>query len=162
MRRALLIAVAAVLALTATAAAKPKPAVPERGLVRGAEFDLTLSKQQLKPGRAIVQFFNDGEDPHDLKLQRIGDAGAPEGAELSIGVVGTGAYENIDTRLEQRTTYRLWCSLSDLAKLDMEATLQTGAKKKKKKRRRAPRRRPDRGATKGTPRRATPTPWGRL
>ncbi len=119
---------AAALAMLATAAtasaAAPEP-VPDRVQVRGSEFDLLLSKQKLRPGRAIVQFLNDGEDPHDLKLQRIGSSGALEGPELAIGVVGPGEYENLDARFKKRSTYVFWCSLSDHRELGMEATLRT-------------------------------------
>ena len=57
--------------------------MPDRVGVRGSEFDLVLSKAKVKPGRVIVQFVNGGEDPHDLRLQRLDPAtGAQTGAEL--------------------------------------------------------------------------------
>ncbi len=125
-------AIALVLAGLGTAnAAAGSDAVPDRVQVRGTEFDLTLSKQKLRPGRAIVQFLNDGEDPHDLKLQRVDSSGAPMGPELAVGVVGPGEYENLDTPLKKHSTYLLWCSLGEHRQLGMEATLRT-----KKKRRR--------------------------
>ena len=133
MRRA--ISIVAALALgagTPCALAHHAAPLPDRVMVRGAEYDLTLSKQQLRPGRAIVQFVNGGEDAHDLKLQRIGPDGAPTGPELAVGVVAPGEYQNLDTRLQPRSTYRLWCSLSDHAQRGMEATLQTTKKKKKR------------------------------
>ena len=131
--RLILAAVAAVLAMSASAAtAAPQPApTPDRVQVRGSEFDLTLSKLTLRPGRAIVQFLNDGEDPHDLKAQRLDATGAAEGAELSIGVVEPGEYENLDAHFKQRSTYVFWCSLSDHRQLGMEAVLQTKKKKKR-------------------------------
>ena len=130
----LILAAVAALAMSASAAvAAPQPApTPDRVQVRGSEFDLTLSKPALRPGRAIVQFLNDGEDPHDLKAQRLGATGSAEGPELSIGVVEPGEYENLDAHFKQRSTYVFWCSLSDHRQLGMEAVLQT--KKKKKKR----------------------------
>ena len=121
----LLTGAAAALAIAASASAQPAEPVPDRVQVRGTEFDLVLSKQKLRPGRAIVQFLNDGEDPHDLRLQRKGEAGQPDGAELGIGVVGPGAYENLDTRLRKGSAFVLWCSLSDHRQLGMEATLRT-------------------------------------
>ena len=120
---------AAIVALVALAAAAQAGAhadpIPDRVQVRGLEFDLTLSKPKLRPGRAIVQFLNAGEDSHDLKLQRIGPDGLPEGPQLAIGVVGPGEYANLDTRLHKHSTYQLWCSLSDHAQRGMEATLRT-------------------------------------
>jgi hypothetical protein len=97
--------------------------------VRGTEFDLTLSKPMLRPGRAIVQFLNDGEDPHDLRLQRLGATGDPEGPELGIGVVGPGEYANLEASLRKRSTYVMWCSLSDHRERGMEATLRTKKKR---------------------------------
>jgi hypothetical protein len=53
-------------------------------------------------------------------LQRAGDA-----APTSAGIVAPGGYVNVDTRLRKRSTYTLWCSLSDHRQLGMEATLRT-------------------------------------
>jgi hypothetical protein len=113
--------------LAAGAPAKPAPD-PERALVRAVEFDLTLSRTKLPPGRAIIQFLNDGEDPHDLRMQRTDLAGKPE---FGLGEIGPGEYENLDARLGKRATYTLWCSLADHRGRGMEATLRT----KKRKRR---------------------------
>jgi hypothetical protein len=122
-------AISAVLAIAVAtpappAAAKPKP-LPDRVQVRGFEFDLVLSKRKVKPGRVIVQFVNQGEDPHDLRLQRVNPAGSPDGAEFGFGELGPGSYQNLDARLRKRSSYRLWCSLSDHRSLGMEATLRT-------------------------------------
>ena len=118
MRRALLLA--ACLGLVAVAPASSAKPPPERVMARGTEFDLTLSKTKLIPGRAIVQFVNAGEDPHDLKIQRVGDD-----TEVAVGVVPPGTYSNLDTRLRRGSTYVLWCSLSDHRQRGMEATLRT-------------------------------------
>lgn len=129
MRRSLrVLAVAgAGLALGGAAVAKPAPD-PDRVLVRGVEFDLTLSKTKLRPGRVIVQFLNAGEDPHDLRLQRTDVPGKPE---FGVGELGPGTYENLDVRMRKRATYALWCSISDHRGRGMDATLRT----KKRKRR---------------------------
>lgn len=126
MRRAALITVVALVAAGASSAfAGSSEPAPHRVMVRGVEFDLVLSKPKLRPGRAIVQFVNAGEDPHDLKLQRLGTPGHPDGVTRAIGVVGSGEYANLDTRLRERSTYRLWCSLADHAQKGMETTLRT-------------------------------------
>ena len=119
-RLAALLLAGVVCAVAPAAAAKPDEQVPDRVLVRGSEFDLTLSKAKVAPGRVIVQFLNDGEDPHDLRLARVGD-----GSEFGFGEVGPGDYENLDTRLRKRSAYVLWCSLSGHRELGMEATLRT-------------------------------------
>jgi hypothetical protein len=111
----------AALAIPTLAPAKPPPD-PDRVQARGSEFDLVLSKQKVRPGRVIVQFLNAGEDPHDLRLQRYGDAGAPE---LGTGRIESGDYENLDLHLKKRSTYVLWCSIQDHRQRGMEATLRT-------------------------------------
>jgi hypothetical protein len=116
-------ALAAAAAIASPAMGAVTPA-PERVQVRGSEFNLTLSKTKVRPGRAIVQFLNSGEDPHDLRLQRLG-AGGPDGPELGLGEVEPGEYANLDTRLRKRSSYVLWCSLLDHRQLGMEATLRT-------------------------------------
>ena len=128
--RILAAAAACVAIVPALADAKPQP-VPDRVQVSGSEFDLVLSKRKVKPGRVIVQFVNEGEDPHDLRLQRFDRAGSPQGPEFGFGELGPGAFENLDARLKKRSSYRLWCSIADHRSLGMEATLRT-----KKKRRR--------------------------
>jgi hypothetical protein len=124
MRRPALATLALTLALATSAAAEKVP-LPDRVQARGTEFDLTLSKQKLRPGRAIVQFLNDGEDAHDLRVQRVGETGAGEGPELTVGVVSPGEYANLDVHLRKRSIYVLWCSLGDHRERGMEAALRT-------------------------------------
>jgi hypothetical protein len=111
-------------ALAAAAGARDTKPAPDRVQVRGAEFDLTLSKAKVAPGRVIVQFLNNGEDAHDLRLQRLGPGGQ-EGPELGLGEVASGEYANLDTRLPKASGYVLWCSLKNHRQLGMEATLRT-------------------------------------
>ena len=59
------------LAATGPAAASPADA-PARVLVTAREYGLTLSRPRVEAGPAIVQLYDYGEDPHDLKLQRKG------------------------------------------------------------------------------------------
>jgi plastocyanin len=113
----------------ASAGAKPggDEPVPDRVGVRGLEFDLLLSKQKVAPGRVIVQFVNAGEDPHDLRLQRLDPAtGSQAGAELGSGIVGPSTYDNLDLKLRKASRYVLWCSLADHRERGMEATLKVG------------------------------------
>lgn len=124
-RLAALAALGLVLALPGIAPASHAERAPERVQVQGSEFDLILSKTKLKPGRAIVQFVNAGEDAHDLRLQRLDPSGAQVGAEVGAGEVEPGDYANIDTRLKRRSRYVLWCSLQEHRQLGMEATLRT-------------------------------------
>ncbi len=122
--------VAAASLAVSNAGAKPADPVPDRVGVRGSEFDLVLSKAKVKPGRVIVQFQNGGEDPHDLRLQRLDPAtGAQTGTELGSGVVSPSTYDNLDLRLKKGSRYVLWCSLSDHRQRGMEATLKVGKRR---------------------------------
>jgi hypothetical protein len=119
--------VAAAFVSVSIAGAKPSPEpVPDRVGVRGAEFDLLLSKGKVKPGRVIVQFVNAGEDPHDLQLQRLGPDGTQVGPQLGAGIVLPGTYENLDLHLKKGSRYVMWCSLPEHRARGMEATLKVG------------------------------------
>ena len=45
---------------------------PGRLMVLADEHSLVLSRQSIVRGPALIQFLNRGEDPHDLRLRRIG------------------------------------------------------------------------------------------
>lgn len=112
-------------AVPAGASAGPVEPAPSRLQVQGLEYQLLLSRQKLRPGGAIVQFVNAGEDSHNLRLQRVDLAGAPRGPELGLGEVEPGAYENLAAHLHRGSTYELWCSVADHRALGMDATLRT-------------------------------------
>jgi len=104
---------AAALAVLATGGAAP----PARLQVSAREFSFALSRQTVKAGPAIVELVNFGEDPHDLRLQRIGArhiAGTP--------VVQPGDRYDLTLKLPPGR-YRLWCSLANHRALGMSATL---------------------------------------
>lgn len=86
--------------------------VPER------EFSLSLSHPVLPPGRAVIEAVDFGEDPHNLKIERVGSADAP----IAFSVIGPGARTSKTVDL-QAGTYRLYCSLDDHDALGMHATL---------------------------------------
>jgi plastocyanin len=113
-------------ALPAAAAESAKPAPgPSRLLVRGEEFNLTLSQLKLDPGDAIIQFHNAGEDPHDLWIQRVGD---PE--QLSIGELPPGELGELSLRLRRDSRYEMWCSLGDHRALGMDASVRVRRKRR--------------------------------
>ncbi len=94
------------------------PGPPRIGIV-AKEFKLTFTRPYVKAGNLILQFDNQGEDVHNL---RIGPGrGGPAFARIA------------NTRPRQQTTvevplrpgrYRLWCSLPRHAKLGMKAVLK--------------------------------------
>jgi len=118
-----LVAAFAVLTVPGLASGEPtasRAPVPDRVQVRGSEFDLVLSKQKLRPGKVIIQFLNNGEDPHDLRIVRVGDD-----AQFGSGMVGPAEYENLEAGLRKKSSYVLWCSLSGHREAGMEAMLKT-------------------------------------
>lgn len=105
----------AALALAGVAVAKAPP--PSRVQVSAKEFYFSLSRQTVNAGPAIIELVNFGEDPHDLRLQRIGGAhiaGTPQ--------VQPGDYYDLSVTLLPGK-YNLWCSIANHRQLGMQATL---------------------------------------
>jgi hypothetical protein len=99
--------------LALPAAAAP----PSRLQVVAREFSLTLSRQKLKAGPAIIELVNFGEDVHDLRLRRVG------GTRIrGIPIVKPGGHLALVTRLPAGR-YRLWCSIADHRTRGMHAVL---------------------------------------
>jgi uncharacterized cupredoxin-like copper-binding protein len=124
-KRAALLAAATLAALVATGdagAAAPRDArltaAPARLLVEAREFNLTLSRGKLKRGIAIVQLANQGEDPHDLAIKRIGGKRRGSIAETRPGELG-----EWEGRLK-RGRYRLYCTLEGHRAAGMRAVLR--------------------------------------
>jgi hypothetical protein len=116
-----LAALGSVFALGAPAGATP--ASPPRLLVTGREYGLTLSRARIDSGRAIVQFSNSGEDPHDLRLKRAGTAGFGRGS----GETAPGDLAQFRAPLRPGARYVLWCSLPGHRALGMVAHLRVRA-----------------------------------
>ena len=106
------------LALAAgTATARPPGPAPSRVQVSAKEFFFVLSRTKLRSGPAIVELANFGEDPHDLRLQRIGGTRV-----YRTPLVQPGAYYDLDVTLVPGR-YRLWCSIANHRELGMNAVL---------------------------------------
>jgi hypothetical protein len=112
----LVVITAALFALVPAAA--PAAPAPSRLLVESREFNLVLSRSSVKAGSAIVQLVNRGEDPHDLRLKRVGGRGGGTIAETLPGAVG-----EWEGKL-RRGRYRLWCTLEGHRALGMRAVLR--------------------------------------
>jgi uncharacterized cupredoxin-like copper-binding protein len=112
-RRTALLALAIALVAADTAAA-----APSRLLVEAREFNLTLSRAKIKRGPAIVQLANRGEDPHDMRIARIGGRRRGQIAETLPGAVG-----EWEGRL-RRGRYRLFCTIEGHRAAGMRAVLR--------------------------------------
>jgi hypothetical protein len=86
-------------------------------LVSATEFSFALSRLTIKAGPAIVQLDNFGEDPHDLRLRRVGST-----RTYAIPVTRPGRVRELNATLA-RGRYVLWCSIADHRRRGMVATL---------------------------------------
>ena len=98
-------------------AAPAQAAAPSRVLVEATEFRFTLSRTTVKPGPAIVQLAIRGEDPHDLKVRRIGAASVSAVPETLPGGVAEWRGKL------KRGRYELYCSLPGHKRAGMRAVL---------------------------------------
>jgi plastocyanin len=113
----LLAAAAATAALAFAPAAASLAPAPARVQVSAKEFFYSLSRHKVVAGPAIVELVNFGEDPHDLRLERIGG-----GRVWKTPLVYPGAYYDLEAKLVPGR-YRLWCSVGNHRRLGMTAVL---------------------------------------
>ena len=95
-------------------AAHPAPA---RVQVSAKEFSFTLSRLHVQHGQATIELVNFGQDPHDLRVQRVGArhvAGTP--------TVDPGGHADLTLTLRPGR-YLFWCSLANHRQLGMRGTL---------------------------------------
>ena len=118
----LLAAVLAAVALSAGPAAAT--VAPARVQVSAKEFFFSLSRHTVFAGPAIVELVNFGEDPHDLRLERLGG-----GRLWKTPLVYPGAYYDLNATLVPGR-YRLWCSVANHRQLGMTAVLTVVARGK--------------------------------
>jgi hypothetical protein len=91
---------------------------PARLGVQASEYHLVLSRASVKAGPALIELQNVGQDPHDLRLRRIGGKHT-----YAIALTGPGVRRTVSLRLLPGH-YRLWCSVADHAQLGMQAVLR--------------------------------------
>ena len=92
-------------------------ATPARVGVSATEFHLTLSRPSVKAGVVQIELQNDGEDPHDLRVRRVGGSHT-----FSIPLVGPGKRRTLAIHVKPGS-YQLWCSIADHRSLGMQALL---------------------------------------
>jgi plastocyanin len=115
------VVVAAVALLGAQASATVAPA---RVQVSAQEFSYALSRRTVVAGPAIVELYNLGEDPHDLRMERLGG-----GRLWKTPLVFPGKYYDLNATLVPGR-YRLWCSIANHRQLGMTAVLTVVARKR--------------------------------
>ena len=121
MRRAAAAALVAGVALAAAPAQGAGPVRVTRVQVSGKEFWYALSRRVVAPGPAIVEFVNFGEDPHDMRIRRVGGTRV-----YKTPLVQPGGYFDVELKLAPGT-YRLWCSVANHEALGMKALLTVRA-----------------------------------
>lgn len=101
-----------------TPSAAAATAFPTRVQAVADEYRFTLSRIRVPSGRVKIELANFGEDPHNLKLRRIGGTTVHTVGETLPGE------RTVKTFKLQAGRFKLWCSLADHEALGMTATLR--------------------------------------
>ena len=112
---------AAILAFWLTLRAEPAPAqaaYPVRIQVVTTEFRLSMSRINVRTGLVKIELANYGEDPHDLKLRKIGTSKV-----YVIPETGPGQRTSRTFRLPAGS-YKVWCGIADHRAMGMRAPLK--------------------------------------
>jgi hypothetical protein len=91
---------------------------PARLGVGAGEFHLVLSRPSVKAGVVEIELQNTGQDPHDLRVRRVGGTHT-----FTIPLTKPGARRDVALNLRPGR-YRLWCSVADHRALGMQALLR--------------------------------------
>jgi len=82
------------------------------------EFRLTLSRLTVPAGQVRIELVNFGEDPHDLKLRRIGGTRVYTIPETAPGE------RTVKTFRLARGRYQVWCAVAGHRAAGMRAPLR--------------------------------------
>jgi hypothetical protein len=91
---------------------------PARVQVVAQEFRYTLSRTKVRAGRVIVELVNNGQDTHDLDVERIGGTHI-----FRFPSVQPGQYVDRELKLAPGR-YQLWCAIADHRERGMHAVLR--------------------------------------
>lgn len=91
---------------------------PARLGVSTSEFHVVLSRPSVKAGVVEIELQNTGEDPHDLRVRRVGGTHT-----FSVPLTDAGKRRSVAIRMRPGR-YRLWCSVANHAALGMQAYLR--------------------------------------
>jgi hypothetical protein len=100
------------------AAALGSHPAPARLGVGASEFHLVLSRPSVRAGVVEIELQNTGQDPHDLRVRRVGGT-----RTFTIPLTKPGARREIAIHLRPGR-YRLWCSVAGHRALGMQALLR--------------------------------------
>ena len=89
------------------------------------ERSFYITRTKVKPGPALIQYANTGEDPHDVKIRRKGSGKVVALPETPSGEVNT--FPVMALKADSR--YILWCSLDGHRESGMEADLKVKKKR---------------------------------
>jgi hypothetical protein len=105
--------------LLAAPAASPGP--PQRMQVTEDEWSLVFSRLRMRPGPALIEVFNIGQDAHNV-VMRLNAKGAKPIATDKLY-----HFERATLRVKlQKGAYTLWCSLPNHRERGMVAKLKVG------------------------------------
>lgn len=96
---------------------RPEDSVSHLG-VKAVEWSYTLSRPEVTAGKVIIELNNQGEDNHNLKLQREGSGDSP----LVLPEAAPDEHTTASFDLPVGS-YRLYCSLFEHDEKGMHATL---------------------------------------
>ena len=91
---------------------------PARVGVEATEFHLVLSRPSVKAGVVEIELQNTGQDPHDLRVRKVGGKHT-----FVVPLTQPDARRSVALNLKPGR-YRLWCSLADHRSLGMQAVLR--------------------------------------
>ena len=97
--------------------ATPNAPAPSRVQVVAREYSFSLSRLRVHAGTAVIQLANFGQDPHDLRVQRVGAKHI-----AGLGVVSPGSRGDLTVKLAPGR-YSFWCSVANHRKLGMHTIL---------------------------------------
>ena len=103
--------------MATTSLAVGHPAAPVRMQVVAHEYWFSFSRLQVHSGPALIELDNMGQDPHDLRVQRIGSNHI-----AGLGVIKPGSRATLSLRLAPGR-YSFWCSVADHRARGMQATV---------------------------------------
>jgi plastocyanin len=86
--------------------------------VKSVEYYFLLSRAKVKAGEVTVELNNQGQDAHNLNIQREGEGGEP------LQIPETPSLQQKVAKFDLSPgTYRLWCSLPEHEEKGMHTTL---------------------------------------